>query len=152
MKLNCIWIFKLWNAMKEKYLSESSRFLEIHLYSRDILKCGTGKFSRAALITNTCRLKGLLTIGQMLVLARVKVKLDMVTGRKSRIFGYISSGDKVLKYTNNTHTVNNQWFRDQWQILELPSFHKAKSGTYIHTYIYTYIHKEIHLYICLYMT
>ena len=97
--------------MKEKCLSESSHFFcKFTCYSRDILKCRIatrGKFSRVALNTNG--LKGLLTIGQMLVLARVKVKLDMVTGRKSRILGYISSGDKVLKYTNNT--VNSQWLK-----------------------------------------
>ena len=47
-------------------------------------------------IRNSARIKvNLLTMGHILGLARVIVKDDIVTGRKSSILGYISSGDKV---------------------------------------------------------
>jgi len=36
-------------------------------------------------------------MGQMEVRARVIEKVAMLTGRKSRIFGYMSSGDNVWK-------------------------------------------------------
>lgn len=37
----------------------------------------------------------IITIGRMQGLAKVIVKLDIMTGWKSRIFGYISRGERV---------------------------------------------------------
>ena len=56
-----------------------------------------------------------LTIGQMHGLARVMVKVAMVTGWKSRILGYISSGERVWvkEIGNNSYTTDYICFYEQ---------------------------------------
>lgn len=46
-----------------------------------------------------------LTMGQIQVLARVIVNMAILTGRKSKILGYMSRGERVYKTKNYTTSV-----------------------------------------------